>query len=565
MSGDDDRQSGIKGFSVGFGPAAAEAPRALSPAPPYRLLIAGDFGMAEEGRRLGLPGDLAELIGEARPAVEVSAQNLLGSFPVTLSETVSLGSLADLKPPSIARKLRAVSEGADLMAGNATTASVYDDRRYDRLTALASRQETSVTDGTQSDDAGGDGGFASFLRMNDATANKRPRQDASPADLVASFIDENVAPARVASKSTAGRSAAAELLDAQAFAFLSHPRLSQVLENWHALRLLVELKGAARGIEITLLQVSVEAGAAAMRELLAGADGALHEELFDLVLLSNRCTARQGGADLLRSLAEAAEAFDLAALTTLTPDFADVPVDDLATMDAPHQALESAGFEAFNALRTASAARHLGVFWNDVLAIEASPCNPELYAPAAWAAAIAALRAVAATGWPSVRGGQDALSGFAVAERTFRGRQVAIATRTVAGEECVGGLASVGIGVLNGRLDRDSVHIARAPSFSASRADGGGTTRLDDRLVLSRIGQLLQATVPDVLASDGAPAEKAAALEERLAEFAQSMPQAPRFDVAATSGDDGAPLLSIAVGLPEGVASRRRFDFDIPV
>src|SRR4029453_12852404 len=83
--GDDDKQSGIRSFSCALGPAPPEAPRATRPAPPYRLLIAGDFGIAEEGRRLPLSGDLAELLGEARPVVEVSAQNLLGSFPVTLS------------------------------------------------------------------------------------------------------------------------------------------------------------------------------------------------------------------------------------------------------------------------------------------------------------------------------------------------------------------------------------------------------------------------------------------------------------------------------------------------
>jgi hypothetical protein len=213
MTGDDDTQSGIKSFSVGFNPAAADAPRAIRPAPRYRLLIAGDFGLAEEGRRLGLSGDLAELIGEVRPTVEVSAENLLGSFPVTLLETVSLASLADLKPASIASRFRALSEGADLVAGKSVGAD--DDRRYERLFAL--RPDGRPTDAARTartEDDGEVDDLDSFLRMIDSQA-KKPTEPDTPAGLVASFVAENIAPTRAGPKPAAAEgSAAARLLDA---------------------------------------------------------------------------------------------------------------------------------------------------------------------------------------------------------------------------------------------------------------------------------------------------------------------------------------------------------------
>ena len=384
-----------------------------------------------------------------------------------------------------------------------------------------------------------------------------------PANPLSDFIAQNIA--RGTAGQTARNDSAAALLDAQALAFLSSPRLRHVLENWYGLRLLRDVAGTGSGVEVTLLQLAINADGDLVRDHLAGEDGALHEELYDILLFANRCPATADGPGKLQAIAEAAEAFDIVAFATLDPDIGKTAAERVAAMDAPHQVFDGAGFEAFNALRTKPLARRLCVMWNDVLAAEGSSYNPELFIPAAWVAATMMLRSVSASGWPSLKASvRDELAGFAVATHASQGREIATATRALATEASIASLASIGIATLNGGMNRDSVRVAHAPLFSAGKADAQNAPSLDDQLVLARLNQLLQSLLPGVLGQQGTVSHKAEELSERLSELARSITESPRFSVDAVKDEDGNPLLDITASMPEGVAAGRSFGFQIP-
>jgi hypothetical protein len=556
MAGEDrplgDKPSGISSFSVGFGTSAAGERRALPPAPPYRLLVAGDFGFAEEGERRSFAGDLAELIETARPGLEVTVGNRLGSLPASVSATIAIRSLADLRPAALLGQFGHHRDAAEaLRRGDGALEAAG--QRYDRLAAMSSGAGAAPPPDDQGDD------LSSLLK----TSRRARPEDNTPAGLVASFIAENLTPATGTAAARQAPADAGGLLQEQALAFLSDRRLGQILENWAGLRLLVDTVGKARAIEITVLQVSAGADAEAAGEHLAGDNGAMHEELYDLLLFANRCAATAAGTDLLKALGEAADAFDIVALVTLEPDFARVPPDRLAGMDAPHHTLSGPGFEAFNALRAQAVARRLGIFWNDVLAQEETPDSPALFIPAAWAAAAIALRSAAGSGWPVLGAGNGELSGFPVATHLLRGREVAVATRALLSAESAAGLASAGIATLGGRADRDSVTIARAPLYASFKTNNPQPPTLDDQMVLARISQLLQSVLPAVLGEAGSAEQKAELLQARFADLAGTIPQSPRFNVMAAD-EGGKPLLDIAVMLPEGLVARNRLEFQIP-
>jgi predicted component of type VI protein secretion system len=562
MTGDE-KPSGIKSVSVGFGQTSATPRQAIMQAPPYRVLIAGDFGLLEDAGSLRVSGrDLAELLGEVRPRVTVTVANILGSFPVTISETVELATLADLRPKALIKQFSHHREAVGALESGNGRFFGEAGQLYDKLDAKLPSQHPAPPARSAEIPKSGDDDLEGLFNLI-ATSSPRDTADESPEGKISSFISDNITSSSGAQKRVSAGGTVTALLDEQALDFLSDSRLRQVLENWHGLRLLLETSTRARGIEITIVQVAVDTDPETLRDRLAGDDGALQDDLFDILVFANRCSAMTNGADTLTALAEAADAFGAVVLATLEPDFARIPADRLAAIDAPQQALDGAGFEAFKGLRGRDDADRLGVFWNDVLAVEASSFSPDLFVPAALAAAAMVLRNVEQSGWPSLRvSTDDQLSGFSVSAKTLRGREIASATRAQATDECTAGLATIGIATLNGRIDRDSVHLARGPLFSAKGVAARET--LNDHLVLARLNQLLQSVLPAVLNGGGSAEEKAEIVGARFDELAEAFAISLAFTVAATSDQDGEPVLDITVRLPQGVADRNRFEFQIP-
>ena len=103
----------------GAGPADAEPgpdeAGAIAP-PPYRMLVAGDFGLEADGdRRMLGAGGLAALLAEAPPRVTVEAANALGSTPETLGETFEFADPGSLRPEQLIRKLTHLSRALKAM------------------------------------------------------------------------------------------------------------------------------------------------------------------------------------------------------------------------------------------------------------------------------------------------------------------------------------------------------------------------------------------------------------------------------------------------------------------
>lgn len=570
-SGNGDRAGGARNVSVGFGASPANVRPVASP-PPYRILIAGDFGLAREGERHAVGRrDIADLMETLRPELEVTVENRLGSFPVGIAVPIRLDGPRALRPSSVVagfvhhrRALESLKTGEALADGAA----------YDRLAALlagthtpeAAREADRTAEVAAKPEDGDD--LDALFGMVDTSGRRDDGGDrASPRGRLQDYIDANITRAErgaAPARKSAGPDAATALLDEQARLLLSDERLRTVLENWHGLRTLMEAAGAE--IELTLVQIRADADAPTLEASLAGNAGALHADLFDLLLLANRCAAKGAGAETLRRAAAAAAASGICALATLRADFAGVEADRLAAMDAPHQLLEASGFESFRALRSGPDAANVALFWNDVLAVEESAANPALFMPAAWLAAAFVVANVREYGWPRLRASaRSELTGFPVHQVAHQGRDVALATRALASPDSAGGLAAAGVAALVGRIDRDSVQLLHLPLLSPNDSDEPYAPKIGDRLVFTRITTLIQSVLPAALGDGDPPAEKATRVHERLDDLARAITESPNFSVSVATDEEGAPMLDIAVRLPRGMAARERFDFQIAI
>lgn len=540
----EEKSGGIRTVAVGFGGMTDPRPSPLQPAPPYRLLIAGDFGLGDSGNTLYLgKGTAADILREAAPEIEVTVPNLLGSFPVEVQATLRLTALRDIQPRNL---LRQFDHHRQAVEGLSQADSPILDRQPQRYEYLAARAAKAARNGVAKSggNSGGDGLDGLF-------------------DLIAAPQTPEAANHRTGSQVPLSGDGTEALLNGQAMELFAHPRLRQVLENWHALHFLRDREGASAGTEITLLQFGVEEGADAIREYFESEeDGIALDTNFDLVLFANRCGATAEGAAKLKALAEFGQEFDVVSLCSLDPDFAGTTPETLSAMDAPHQLLDRNGFENFNGLRARSEARWLGVFWNDVLIAEETPVSPEYFMPAAWAATAIVLRNVEDRGWPSLN--DVALQGFPVAIRMSKGREAAISTRAMISDTASESLATVGISALAGHRDRDSIHLDHGPTFAAETAKTEGRkTNLTHQLIVARLAELLQSTLPPILGMNGTNENKAEAARNKLTELARSLPHEPVFHVDLLAADDDGSLLEIRCDLPADIAGNGRYEFKI--
>jgi len=564
----DDTPSRIKTVSVGVEPTEHAAPATTEP-PPYRILVAGDFGLRDEPVLHRLSGrDTAELLSAWQPSISVEVENRLGSLPTTVSETVRLSSLKDLRPDALVGQFNHIRVAQEaLKSGNLASHG----QRFDALSAAKpghaptpARLVPSPKSGPPSEPAGD--GLDALFELIDAPDAQR-KSDADASALISAFIAETSQRSDRQARTTdlASNTPAAAALAEQGRLFLEDERLRQVVENWHGLRLLLATAARERSVRISLIQLSTQ-GAVAATSLLADEHGVLNRDYFDVIVCADRCSASHAGAETLKALATGAQAFGTVALATLTKDFARVPAEDLVKMDAPHQVLDVAGFEAFNDLRGHSAAANLGLFWNDVLIAEATKNTPAYYYPATFIASIVIVKDVVTRGWPGLHPdtGMEP-SGFAVATHRVRGREIAHSTRVFMTDDCAASLSSAGIATLTGRADRDSVRPVRTPTIAGPGKDQAAHRGLESRLVVARLNQVLQGVLAEVMAADLGDAEKAGQAKDRLAACLESMAGGPKCTVDLVADDEGLPLLDIAVTLPEGLATTRRFEFQVSV
>ena len=564
---DDKPDSGIKSFGVGFGPAPSAS--AIQPPPPYRVLIAGDFGIAEDGNVHDLAGsDVADLLDDLRPSIPVSVDNLLGSHPSTVTETFVLSSTKDLRPETLLSRFAHYREAKAALDGGTAGQLDSQGQTFDLL-AVAVRagtpgQTPPQPSPTPSSSGDSDDDLLKMLSSTSLSGERiTPETPTNAAkSAVNAFISESVTPHH--DRSTGPAAGALDMLTAQGKACLGDARLAQILENWASLRLFMKETAGEVRPHVHLLQVSDDSDENSVGDRLAGDTGALLHELYDVILLANRQGLGNDRIGVLKRVAAIAHEFDTIALASAEIAPGGHDPSEIAALDNPEPVFEEPGFEAFAGLRAHESARHLALFWNDALLRGETDTAPALMAPAAWVGLILIVQKIVASGWPVLPAGDRRdFDDLDTATITVRGREMAIATRALLAPDGAAGLARIGLAGLCADPDRTSVFFAHTPVFA--RASGGDRYRpVSNALSLARLNMLLQDVLMEHLDRSRPIESVADAIRNAFADMSRALAGNPTFTVDPTTGEDGRPLLAIAVHMPEGVADGRSFTFQIP-
>jgi len=572
------------------------------PAPPYRMLVVGDFGFTQTGEHHRLvDGNFADILAETG-GIFVSVDNLLGSFPTTVSDTVRLSRPGDLKPHNLLRQFshHAVASQAIAMgdlrpieaAGQLYDRFRPEDRpnpEPDRVDPFRQRS-VALKAGPRHDR---DTELEALFNLVETRPSPKPTAP-QPSDRVAEILMDLVSTAGSGSGSGTGagnrarpappasaESQFATLLDQQARLFLSNRRLRSIVENWQGVRLLCDNMAGDYRVEVTLVQFAAQESAASIRDVLVGDGAVLRNNLFDVIVFANRKDAQGCDVRKLKAIAETAGIFDSLALATLRAEFAERPADDLARLEDPDQVLRGPVFDDFRSLATAPDSERLALFWNDVLVHPVTRTGPAYFIPAALVAAAMLVRNVAVSGWPGLMASaRNRLSGFPVAPRSGVGPALSgppvlsdpetsgggysTATRVDLSDEAIRGLGRMGIATLNGVRDRDSVQLMSAPLIAAASTEAVYVPKLNDQLVVVRLQQLFQDLLPEVFGGDGNALDKARRLVALSEDLSQSLSNTLTFAASPAKDDSGASVLDVTVMVSEGIAASDRFNFEIP-
>ncbi|MHA7776847.1 hypothetical protein [Roseibium sp. M-1] len=577
MSEQDKPKGGIASFSIGLGKDGHGAVP-VAPPPPFRVLIAGDFGLAPGRPAFNITGeDVAEILEPNRPSFSVRATNLLGSHPSELEEEISLESLKDLRPATIRSHFRFAQDLA--AAGGDAAALQAHGQRYDKAvealnaaghgaeTSQAIREIPTYDDPKPSaeDSGNGDGLDMLFSMINAPGGTKKPSDSGSLAkSAVDAFIQQTLsdvgsspALAQPAEKDTP----AGALGTAQARLFFETGKLKTVLANWQGLKLLLSEIPFDLPLELHLLQLDHDLDAGALGEVLGGYDGALQAELYDVVLFANQTGIGAAGADRLKALARDCEEADTVGLIALDPEFAGIAGEDLAAMDGAHQLLDRPGFETFHGLRESEAASHLALFWNEATLSPGEDGLPALFASGAWIALAEILTQTETETFPRLPVGVpvdfDALE---VMETRSTGRAIATAARFLAGPGTAPSLAQCGINVLEGVPNRTDLLFRRGVTAKPGK-EGRGS--LDQALLVSRLFSLFQEALGGAVTAGQDAEEREAAVRANLESLGVSLSGQVAFDVKRMSADDQ-DLIGVTAVVRGGWASGQQHSFYLP-
>ncbi|WP_269584534.1 hypothetical protein [Roseibium sp. Sym1] len=577
MSGQDENKGGIASFSIGLG---KEGPQStpVSPAPPFRVLIAGDFGLASRGAALNITGlDTAEILEPNKPAFSVTAENLLGSHPSAIEESISFSSLKDLRPARILSGFRFVQ---DLdAAGEDPDRLAAQGQRYDKaLETLRSAgrpaaPETSeplpdYDSGAPKPEGGGTDGLDSLFSMIDMTGDKSEPSGSSSSSKAKAAVDAFIQNTLREEKATYSKPAAAEaaspvaaLKAAQAALFFSQGKLHTVLQNWHSLKLLLSELETGLPLELYLLQIDCDLDRESLSDLLGGPSGALQAELYDIVLFANQTGVASADAEKVKVLAGECADSDTVGLLNLAAEFAGVPGEKVGGLEAAHQLLDEPGFETFQGLRESDRASHVALFWNEARLSAAGEGFPALFAPGAWIALAQILHQLGSEVFPRLPVGTpvdfDALE---VAEASSMGRVVATATRFLAGHGLAPSLAQCGINVLEGVANRTDLVFRRGVTVKPGK-EGRGS--LDQALLVSRLFSLFQEALGGAVTAGQSAEERESAVTRHLDELSRSLSGQVVFEVRRVDAEDQ-DLIGVSAVVRAGWAAGQQHAFYLP-
>jgi len=575
MSGQDEHKGGIASFSIGLGKDGPQA-TPVSPAPPFRVLIAGDFGLsgAESARNItGL--DMAEILEQGAPAFSVTADNELGSHPGQLEERIAFADLKGLRPATI---LSGFQFFQDLEAGKANPEGLAAyGQRYDKaLEALQSAGQPSLEDlpaplPNYDSDApkpvtSGADGLDSLFSMIDMSGDKSEPSDSSSMAKAAvdAFIQNTLREEKATYTQpvlTGETSPVAALQTAQAVQFFGDGRLHAVLQNWHSLKLLLSELETGLPLELHLLQLGRDLGPDGLTAVLGGPSGALQAELYDIVLFANQTGITAGDADRVKTLAGDCAESDTVGLLNLVAEFAGVPGEQLGGLEAAHQLLDQPGFEGFRGLRESDGASHVALFWNEARLTAPGEGYPAIFAPGAWIALAQILAQLGSEVFPRLPVGTpvdfDALE---VAEAKSMGRAVAMASRFLAGHGLAPSLAQTGINVLEGVANRTDLVFRRGVTVKPGK-EGRGS--LDQALLVSRLFSLFQEALGGAVSAGQNAADREESVERNLQDLSTALDDQVVFEVKRMTVEDQ-DLIGVSAVVRSGWAASQQHSFYLP-
>jgi hypothetical protein len=583
MTGEDDIKGGIASFSIGLGNKGHSA-IPIKPAPPFRVLIAGDFGLAATGVAFNITGqDAEEILEQKTPSFSVSAANMLGSHPPELEEQVSFARLKDLHPTKLLREFRFVRD-LEAASGDQDQLAVHD-QRYDKVGKSALDEQKSLLERLLKDDelpASAQG----KRKENDASSSSKgtegldallsmirtPEEKAAPGEsgsaaktAVDAFIQKTLQETgQVSSAPVEGKkkdAPADTLQQAQARLFFESPKLSTVLLNWHGLDLLLSEVPLDLPLELYLLQLDHDLDAVDLQEVLGETGEALQAELYDIALFANEIGLGPRDTERLKVLARECAESDTVGLAALAGHFAGVPGEEVADIETPHQLLDKPGFEGFAGLRAGDAASHLALFWNDARLTAEEDGAPALFVSGAFVALSEILVQLETDVFPRLPVGMpkdyDALE---LVESRSMGGDVAMATRFAVGSDTAPSLALAGINVLEGVANRTSLVFRRAVTVQPGE-DGRGA--LDQALLVSRLFSLFQEALGEAVFAGQDADEREAAVATSLEVLSRSLSDKVTFEVERMAVEDQ-DLIGVTAIVQGGWASGQQHSFYLP-
>jgi hypothetical protein len=576
VTGQDKPKGGIAGFSIGLGKESPSASPVVPP-PPFRVLIAGDFGLAPGSPAFNVTGkDVAEILEPNRSTFVVTAANLLGSDPAELVEEISFQRLKDIQPTAIhgrfgfARDLAAAGDDAAALRAHGTRYDKVADAHYAAGGAaenpLTSRGIPSYDEPKSVKDDGN--GLDMLASMINAPGDKQQPKPTDSGSIAKSAIDAFIqktlnevgntsTPAAPPKQDTAANGLGA----AQARLFFETGKLKTVLANWHGLNFLLSEIPFDLPLELHLLQLDHDLDAVALGEVLGGYDGALQAELYDVVLFANQTGITGAGADRLKALADDCAEADTVGLIALDPEFAGIAGEDLATLDTAHQLLERPDFEDFDGLRESEAAAYLALFWNEARLAPEEDGVPALHASGPWIALAEILTQTETEAFPHLPVGVpvdfDALE---VTETRSMGRSAATAARFLAGHGTATSLAQCGINVLEGVPNRTELLFRHGVT---ARPGKEGRGSLDQALLISRLFSLFQETLGGAVVAEQEAEEREEAVRNNLERLSASLSGQVAFDVKRIAAGDQ-DLIGVTAIVRGGWANGQQHSFYLP-
>jgi len=573
MSGQDKPKGGIASFSIGLGQDAPNA-EAVSPPPPFRVLIAGDFGLSLQDAALNITGlDIAELLEQYKPAFTASADNLLGSLPSRLEERFQFATQKDLRPTALFQSFKFVRDVEE--AGGEADRLATHGRQYDKVAeAMSQDRAPSPSQSLRSEpgssagepETDGSDGLDSLFSMVDASGKKdRPEDGGSLAKAaVEAFVQKTMREERQKAEAPAAPKSATRtsaMLDGQSRAFFEKSRLGIVLKNLHGLKLLLSEISFSLPFELHLLQLDAGLSPQALEDLLGGSDGVLLQELYDVVLFANPVAIAGQDAELVKTVARECMQSDTLGFASLGADFMGVPAEQLVSMEAAHQLLDAPGFEAFRGLCESEAASHLALFWNEARLTSEEASYPALYASGAWIALIQVLAQVGTEVFPRLPVGVPSdFDALEVAEGRVGAKTVAMATRYAAGPGTAPSLAQCGINVLEGVANRTDLVFRRGVTTKPGK-EGRGS--IDQALLVSRLFSLFQEALGEAVKPDQTAETREVEVMNSLQALSASLDGQVAFQVKRMQVDDQ-DLINVSASVQGGWAAGQQHSFYLP-